>query len=62
MIVAEGVPIQACIKTDIAFQPTDFFLQGVDLLVDGFQFNGIRYGSLLFKHMQSIFFAQNKVY
>ena len=57
MIIADGVPIQACIKTDIAFQLPDFFLQGVDLLVDGFQFNGTRYGSLLFKHMQSIFFC-----
>ena len=36
MIIADGVPIQACIKTDIAFQLPDFFLQGVDLLVDGF--------------------------
>ena len=38
MIIADGVLIQACIKTDIAFQLPYFFLQGVDLLVDGFQF------------------------
>ena len=29
--------VQACITVDIAFQLPDFFLQGVDLLVDGFQ-------------------------
>ncbi len=48
MIIADGVPIQACIKTDIAFHPPDFFLQGVDLLVDGFQLGGISDGGLLF--------------
>lgn len=46
MIIADGVPIKACIKTDIAFQLPDFFLQGVDLFVDGFQFFGIGKGIL----------------
>ena len=48
MIIADGVPIQACIKTDIAFQLPYFFMQGVNLLVDGFQFGGINDGGLLF--------------
>ena len=48
MIIADGVPILACIKTDIAFQSPDFFLQGVDLLVDGFQLGSIGDGGLLF--------------
>ena len=37
MIVAGGVLVQVGIVADISFQFPDFFLQGVDLLVDGFQ-------------------------
>ncbi len=48
MIVTDGVAVQAGITADIAFQFPDFFLQGVDLLVDGFQLGGIGDGGLLF--------------
>lgn len=48
MIVADSITIQAGIKMDIAFQLPDFFPQGVNLLVDGFQLGGIGDGSLLF--------------
>lgn len=48
VIVTDGIPVQADIITDIAFQLPDFLLQGVDLLVDGFQLGGIGDGCLLF--------------
>ena len=41
MIVAGGVTVQAGVVTDVFFLFPDFFLRGVDLLVDGFQLGGI---------------------
>ncbi len=38
---------------DIAFQLPDFFLQGIDFLVDGFQFDGILSISIVFTHLRT---------
>lgn len=35
MPIAERVLVQISIKTDVAFQLPEFFLRGVDLLVEG---------------------------
>ena len=58
VIVANGVLVHAGIITDIAFQFPDFLLQGVDLLVDGFQFFGIGNSGLFYNDK----FQKNQIF